>query len=165
MKLNNTGLIMRCIVVGIFVSFISACSENYEKVSFNVDDILPASTIIITNSKSLSGLNIDPTQTITSELEVTKIGSREVKDVWLEVELSPINGVSRTQVTAKTLFFDKTKKSSLTITGFGYDSENKSGIYVDCSAECLVSQNDLISFATTKTTDLGGFSFLVKKDS
>lgn len=163
MKLNYMEFLKRCIFVGIFVSAISACSDNYQKVSFDVGDVLPAGTIILTDGDKLGDLHLIPNQSLITEFEVKKLGNIEVKDVWLEVELSPVNNKSRTNLTAKTLYFDKDKQSSLSISAAGFDSDKIAGIYADCTGVCSISDNPVISFATMKPTDLGGYSFLVKK--
>lgn len=163
MKPGNTKFVMRCVLAWIVASAISACSDDYRKVEFTTDKILSSGTIIIADGSKLNDVHLIPNQSLITNFEVKKLGDIEVKDVWIEVELSPVNKKSRTSLTATTLYFDKDKKSSLSIKAFGYDVSQKEGVHADCKGVCTISDNPIISFATMKDTDLGGYSALVRK--
>jgi len=168
MKMQLTKfLLFKGILVSLLIPFLSACSDNYHLVNFTSDDVLPASTTIVVESDALDDVFLIPNQSATALLEVTKIGTMSVKDVWLEVSMSPVNDISRTSLKATNLYFDKEKQSNLVVNAIGYDADGKAGILTKCSEGCGNMSFDLsdspkLTFATMDKVDLGGFSAPVK---
>jgi len=166
MKLTKF-LLFKGILVSLLTLFSSACSDNYQIVNFTTDDVLSASTTIVVESDALDDVFLIPNQSATALLEVTKIGKMSVKDVWLEVSMSPVNDISRTSLKATNLYFDKEKQSNLVVSATGYNTDGKEGVLTNCSEGCANMSFDLsdspkLTFATMGTLDLGGFSALVK---
>ena len=168
MKDRDCFLCVRLFIFTLITLFMTACSDDYHKVSFTTDDILPASSTIVVESNKLDDVPLIPNQTSKAFLEVIKLGGTAVKDVFLEVEMSPVDDISRTSVKATRLYFDKYMQSYLSVTAVGYDAEGKAGVLVECSSGgCAKMSLDLsnsptMSFATIKTVDLAGFSAMVK---
>jgi len=166
MKLTKF-LLFKGIFVSLLALFSSACSDNYQIVNFTTGDVLPASTTIVVDSDVLDDVFLIPNQSATALLEVTKIGKMSVKDVWLEVSMSPVNDISRTSLKATNLYFDKEKQSNLVVSAIGYDTDGKAGVLTKCSEGCANMSFDLsdspkLTFSTMGKLDLGGFSALVK---
>jgi len=140
MKGRDCFFCVRLFIFTLIALFMTACSDNYHKVSFTADDVLPASSTIVVDNDKLDDVPLIPNQTSKAFLEVITLGETAVQDVFLEV-----------------------------VTAVGYEADGKAGVLVKCSSGgCAKMSLDLsnsptLSFATMKTVDLGGFSAMVKK--